>query len=67
LLTVYYVASDDSTVLFALFFVTAYLYELGYSAPSSYLLTRLEPLFAGLFVGVKAWYLLKINRHAIRT
>jgi hypothetical protein len=65
LLTVYYVASDDSTVLFALFFVTAYLYELGYNAPSSNLLTRLQPLFAGLFVGVKASYLLKLNIHAI--
>jgi hypothetical protein len=66
LLTVYYVVNEDSTLLFALFFVTAYLYGLGYYAPDSPLLISLEPLFAGLFVGVKAWYLLKLNLHAMR-
>jgi hypothetical protein len=64
LLTAYYVVNRDSTVLFVFFFFSAYLFSLGYSSFSP--LASYQPLFAGLFVGAKAVYLLRLNLHGMR-
>jgi hypothetical protein len=64
LLTAYYVVNRDSTGLFVFFFLSAYLYSLGHY--SAFSLGSYQPLFAGLFVGANAVYLLRINLHGMR-
>jgi hypothetical protein len=64
LLTAYYVVNRDSMVLFVFFFFSAYLYSLGYYSYSS--LASYQPLFAGLFVGAKAVYFLRLNLRGMR-
>jgi hypothetical protein len=63
LITIYYVVNSDWTVLYTLLFITAYLYYLGFGTTDP-TLEYLQPLFAGLFYGVKGVYLLRVNLRA---
>jgi hypothetical protein len=63
LITIYYVVNSDWTILYTLLFITSFLYYLGFNATDVTLL-YLQPLFAGLFYGVKGVYLLRANLKA---
>jgi len=61
LLTIYCVIGRSALPLFVLTCVSAFLSNSGFNAPVTSTLFVLEPLLAGLFYGVKAAYLLKVN------
>ena len=60
LLTIYYVVNNDWALLYVLIFITSFLTFLGYN-PTDLTFAYLQPLFAGLFYGVKSVYLLRVN------
>ena len=64
LLTLYFVIADQSPTLFLLIFVGAYLDTLGYSTTNS-TFALFQPLFAGIFYGAKAAFLMQTNLHAL--
>jgi len=66
LLSLYYVINEDSTFLFSTIFVGASLASLGFDTTNSTLII-LQPLFAAIFYGAKAAYLIKINWEAINS
>jgi hypothetical protein len=60
LITIYYIVNSDWTLLYTLLFITSFLYYLVFNA-TDVTLIYLQPLFAGLFYGVKGVYLLRVN------
>lgn len=64
LLTLYFVLAEQSPTLFAIILIGAYADSLGYFTTNS-TLTLFQPLFAGVFYGAKAAYLLKVNLPAL--
>jgi len=64
LLSLYYAINEDSTFLFSTIFVGASLASLGFDTTNSTLII-LQPLFAAIFYGAKAAYLIRINWQAI--
>ncbi|MGA8903941.1 MAG: hypothetical protein WB661_02910 [Candidatus Bathyarchaeia archaeon] len=60
LLTAYFALAEQSPTLFIIILASAYFDSLGYSTTNS-TITLFQPLFAGIFYGTKAAYLLKIN------
>jgi hypothetical protein len=60
LITIYYVVNSDWTILYTLLIITSCLYYIGFNIPDL-TLYYLQPLFAGLFYGVKGVYLLRVN------
>lgn len=64
LLSLYYAINEDSKFLFSTIFVGASLASLGFDTTNSTLII-LQPLFAAIFYGAKAAYLIRINWQAI--
>ncbi len=67
LLSIYCAVNRSALPLFVLTCLSAFLSNLGFDAPVTSLLFVLEPLLAGLFYGVKATYLLKVNLDSTRS
>lgn len=67
LLTIYCAINRNALPLFVLTCVTGFLSNSGFSAPLTSMLFVLEPLLAGLFYGVKAVYLIRVNLDSIRS
>ncbi len=63
LLTIYFVINSDWAILYALIFVTSFLSTTTFypSGPTDFTTIYLQPLFGGLFYGVKTVYLLRVN------
>jgi hypothetical protein len=60
LITIYYLVNSDWTILYTLLIITSYLYYVGFNTPDL-TISYVQPLFAGLFYGVKGVYLIRAN------